>query len=71
MKSAQHNQKVNGSSDKELELMMQEERKSLFMNRRDSATKQLDNPLRIRQIRKNIARIFTEMRRRELTEEGK
>lgn len=71
MKSNQHNQKVVGSSSKDLETMLQDERKSLFMNRRDSATKQLDNPSKIRQVRKNIARIYTEMRKRELAEKGK
>ena len=46
--------------------MVQEERKNLFMARRDSATKQLENSRRIRQIRKNIARILTIIREREL-----
>ena len=46
--------------------MLGEERKNLFMSRRDSATKQLENPKKIRQIRKNIARILTTMRSREI-----
>jgi large subunit ribosomal protein L29 len=46
--------------------MLLDEEKNLFMSRRDSATKQLDNPMRIRQIRKNVARIRTILREREL-----
>lgn len=66
MKLAQHRDQIRQSSQAELERMLQEERKNLFMCRRDSATKQLENPMRIRQIRKNIARILTVMREREL-----
>jgi large subunit ribosomal protein L29 len=46
--------------------MLQEERKNLFMARRDSATKQLENPRRMRQVRKNIARILTFIRQKEV-----
>ena len=49
--------------------MLQDERKNLFMSRRDSATKQLENPRKIREIRKRIARILTYMRQRELSSE--
>jgi large subunit ribosomal protein L29 len=53
----------------ELERMLQEERKNLFMSQRDSATKQLENSRRIRQIRKNIARILTILGERKSAEE--
>ena len=66
MRLAQHRQQLRQSSTSELERMLLEERKNLFMSRRDSATKQLENPMRIRQIRKNIARILTVAREREL-----
>lgn len=66
MRLAQHRQQVQQSSTEELERMLQEERRNLFMARRDSATQQLENPRRIRQIRKNIARILTVIRQREL-----
>lgn len=66
MRLAQHRQQVQQSSTEELVRMLQEERRNLFMARRDSATQQLENPRRIRQIRKNIARILTVIRQREL-----
>lgn len=66
MKLDQYKEQIRHSSEAELERMLKEEEKSLFMCRRDSATKQLENPMRIRQIRKNIARIHTIVREREL-----
>lgn len=66
MKRAQYREQLRQSSDAELQRMLQEERKNLFMSQRDVATKQLENPHRIREIRKNIARILTIMREREL-----
>jgi len=66
MKVAQHRERLRQAPPAELERMLQEERKNLFMSRRDAATKQLENPRRIREIRKNIARILTILREREL-----
>lgn len=66
MRLAQHREQLRQSSSAELTRMLQEERKSLFMSRKDSATKQLENPRKIREIRKNIARILTVLREREL-----
>lgn len=66
MRLAQHREQVRQSSQEELERLLQEERRNLFMCRRDAATKQLENPKRVREIRKRIARILTEIRRREL-----
>ena len=66
MKLAQYRKHLQESPTAELQRMLQEERKNLFMARRDVATKQLENPLRIREIRKNIARILTLLREREL-----
>ena len=66
MRLAQYRQQLRQSSTAELERMLNEERKNLFMACRDSATKQLENPRRIRQVRKNIARILTLLREREL-----
>ncbi|HUV05429.1 MAG TPA: 50S ribosomal protein L29 [Armatimonadota bacterium] len=65
MKLAQYRKHLQESPTAELRRMLEEERKNLFMARRDSATKQLENPMRIRQIRKNIARILTMLRERE------
>ena len=66
MKLEQYRKKLRQSSVSELEQLLGEERKNLFMGRRDSATKQLENPMKIQQARKNIARILTLMREREL-----
>lgn len=66
MKLAQYRKQIRQSSTAELQRMLEEERKNLFISRRDSATKQLENPRRIREIRKNIARILTILREREL-----
>lgn len=46
--------------------MLLDERKSLFMSRKDSASKQMENPKKMRVTRKNIARILTILREREL-----
>ena len=59
MKLGQLRDQIRQSSTPELERMLGEERKNLFMSLRDSASKQLENPRKIRQIRKNIARIIT------------
>lgn len=65
MKLGQLREHIRNSSTPELEHMLAEERKSMFMNLRDSASKQLENPRKIRQIRKNIARIITILHQRE------
>jgi len=59
MKLSQLKKQLSESSTAELERLLQEERRNLFMARRDSATKQLENPKQIKQIKKNIARILT------------
>ena len=51
--------------------MLKDERKSLFTLRQSMSSKQLDNPRRIREARKNIARILTIMTEREIAEKGK
>jgi large subunit ribosomal protein L29 len=66
MKVAQHRDQLRQASDAELERMLQDERKTLFIARRESAMKQLENPKRISESRKNIARILTIMREKEL-----
>ncbi len=66
MRVAEYRDRLREASPVELGRMLQEERKNLFMSRRDAATKQLENPRRIREIRKNIARILTVLREKEL-----
>ncbi|MDD2573001.1 MAG: 50S ribosomal protein L29 [Bacillota bacterium] len=52
----------------ELEKKAQELKGELFNLRFQLATGQLDNPMRIKQVRKSIARIKTVLRERELKE---
>jgi large subunit ribosomal protein L29 len=53
-------------SDEELVAMLREAKAELFNLRVQSATGQLDNNKRLQVIRKEIARIYTIMREREL-----
>lgn len=66
MKLTQYRDELRKSTKEELDKMLQDERKNLFMGRRDAATKQLENTMRIRQAKKNIARILTVLKEREL-----
>jgi large subunit ribosomal protein L29 len=66
MKVAQHRDQLRQASEAELERMLQDERKTLFIARRESAMKQLENPQRLSVARKNIARILTILREKEL-----
>ena len=65
MKLGQLRDQIRQSPTVELERMLADERKSMFMTLRDSASKQLENPKKIRQIRKNIARLLTILSQRE------
>jgi large subunit ribosomal protein L29 len=60
---------VKESNERELDTMLKEERKSLFTLRHDQAAKQLENPRRITEARKSIARILTLVREREIAME--
>ena len=53
-------------SDEELEKKLNEAKEELFNLRFQLSTAQLDNPLKIRKVRKDIARIETIRREREL-----
>ena len=66
MKSTEYNSKVKAASDAELEKMLAAERKNLFTLRQQKAFRQLDNVHAIPEAKKNIARILTEMRDREI-----
>lgn len=57
---------VRELSTSELEQKLQELKEELFNLRFQLATGQLDNPMRIREVRKNIARVKTVMRERVL-----
>jgi large subunit ribosomal protein L29 len=53
-------------SEDELETKLAEAKEELFNLRFQLVTGQLDNPMRIKQVRKHVARILTLMREREL-----
>lgn len=57
---------VRQFSEAELNLKLRELKGELFNLRFQSATGQLDNPLRIKAVKKDIARIKTIVREREL-----
>lgn len=54
-------------SDEELAKKLEDGRAELFNLRFQMATSQLDNTARVKQVKKDIARIMTEMRARELS----
>lgn len=53
-------------SDEQLRFTLEEARKSLFELRFQSATERLDTPSQLRKLRRQIARILTVQRQREL-----
>lgn len=57
---------VRDLTENELEVKLSELKEELFNLRFQLATGQLDNPMRISAVRKNIARVKTVMREREL-----
>ena len=64
MKAKEINQ-VRGLSVEKLEEKLQDLKKDLFMLRMQHATNQLDNPLQIAAVKKDIARIKTIIREKE------
>ena len=66
MKTKEFVNKVQVASDQELIEMLDQEKAGLFQLRQRRAMRQLDNPHSIDIARKNIARILTEIRAREL-----
>ena len=60
------NNKLKEMSSPELEKELGELKSELFKLRFSLATNGLDNPMKIKEVRKNIARIKTELRQREL-----
>jgi large subunit ribosomal protein L29 len=61
---------LRGLTDSELEQKLQEAYQELLNLRFRKATKQLDNTARIRVVRRDISRIKTLMREREVEAEG-
>ncbi|MBO5398207.1 MAG: 50S ribosomal protein L29 [Clostridia bacterium] len=60
------NNKIKEMSSPELEKELSELKTELFKLRFSLATNGLVNPMKIKEVRKNIARIKTELRQREL-----
>ena len=57
-------------SPNELEEKLSGLKKDLFFLRMQHATNQLDNPIRIAQVRKDIARVKTVIRQKQLEQAG-
>ena len=65
MMKAKEIEKVRELSVEKLEEKLQELKKDLFMLRMQHATNQLDNPMQIANVKKDIARIKTIIREKE------
>ncbi len=63
--------KLRELTDEELNKKVRDYKEELFNLRFQLATGQLDNPMRIRDVRKNIARCKTVLREREIAQENK
>ena len=59
MKTSKYLEELNTQSAAELKLQLVEAKKELFNLRFQNATNQLDNTARIKDVRRNIARIQT------------
>ena len=62
------NNKIKEMSSQDLEKEVSELKSELFKLRFNLATSGLDNPLKIREVRRQIARAKTELRQRQLNE---
>lgn len=71
VKRSELKRQLQNSTNSELEVVMKEEHKNLYMLRQQAALKQLNNPLAIRESRKKLARILTILREREIKEQAK
>ena len=65
MMKAKEIKEIRGLSVEKLEAKLQDLKKDLFMLRMQHATNQLDNPLKIAAVKKDIARIKTIIREKE------
>ena len=65
MMKAKEIKEIRGLSVEDLNKKMNELKKDLFMLRMQHATNQLDNPLQIAAVKKDIARIKTIIREKE------
>ena len=65
MMKAKEIKEIRGLSVEKLQEKLQELKKDLFMLRMQHATNQLDNPMKIAAVKKDIARIKTIIREKE------
>ena len=65
MMKAKEIKEIRGLSLEKLEAKLQDLKKDLFMLRMQHATNQLDNPMQIAAVKKDIARIKTIIREKE------
>ena len=65
MMKAKEIKDIRGLSVEKLEAKLQDLKKDLFMLRMQHATNQLDNPMQIAAVKKDIARIKTIIREKE------
>ena len=65
MMKAKELKEIRGLSVEKLEAKLQELKKDLFMLRMQHATNQLDNPMQIAAVKKDIARVKTIIREKE------
>ena len=71
MKVTEFNIKLNGLSKAELEELLFDTRSSLSKLKMNHKTAELENPIELRDLRRNVARILTELRSREIQEANK
>ena len=68
MKNKEFNIKLNGLTIEELREMLANTQSNLNKIKMNHRTAELENPLEIRSVRRNVARILTEIKERELQE---
>lgn len=71
MKNKQFNIKIRDMSIVELEDLLHDNSASLVKLKMNHSTAELENPIELRTLRKNVARINTELKSRELLEAKK
>ena len=66
MKKKEFNIKLNGLTLEELREMLNNTQVDLNKMRMSNRTAEIENPVEIRTVRRNVARILTEIKKREL-----
>jgi len=71
MKVTEFKIKLNGLSQVELEELLSDSNESLSKLKMSHKTAELENPIELRDLRRNVARILTEIKSREIQEANK